>query len=254
MASVSLMPVSARSVSVKKSYFAPRRTCGRSERSSGSMRFSFSCWISAIEQGKRISRLSFSPCPSKCCRPLRNWPLRTASATSGLAAKYPDSSKLSGVAIASSVTSIVAALRNHLPQRCDLQGVKMIADRACNEARSDRRAVVMQDRHEARRIDVALGGDQRAELPVAVLLDHEHEVVVGDEITDVLMEREAAHAQHVERRPVRRHHVDRLVHRGRGRTEVDRPIARALVAFGITAHRPRHEPLRGLELAQEALH
>src|SRR4051812_11543924 len=212
MAPVSAMPLSARNSQVRKSYFAPRRTCGRSRRSSGSMRFSLSCWMSAIEQGKRTSRPSFSPCPSKCCRPLLNWPLRTASATSGLAARYPDSSKFSGVAIASSVTAIVAALRNHLPQRRDFQGVKMIADRACDKACGDRCAIVMQDRYEPHRIDIAFVHDQRAQLAVAVLLDHEHEVVVRDEITDILVEWEAAHAQHVQRRPARRHHVDCLVH------------------------------------------
>src|SRR4051794_14699013 len=254
MAPVSAMPLSARNSPVRKSYFAPRRTCGRSERSSGSMRFSFSCWMSAIEQGKRISRPSFRPCPSKCCRPLLNCPLRTASATSGMAARYPDSAKFSGVAIASSVTAIVAALRTHLPQRCDFQGVKMIADRACDKARGDRCAVVMQDRYEPHRIDIAFVDDQRAQLAVAVLLDHEHEVVLGDEIRNVLVEGEATHPQHVERLTARRHHVDRLVHRGGGRAEINRAVAYALIALGIAAHRPRHQPLRGLELAQEALH
>ena len=39
---------------------------------------------------------------------------------------------------------------------------------------------------------------ERAQLRVAVLLDHEHEIVVGDEVVDRVVEREGAHAQHVE--------------------------------------------------------
>ncbi len=126
----------------------------------------------------------------------------------------------------------------------------MIADRVGDEARGDRRAVEMQDRHQAHRIDVAFGGDQRAQLAVAVLLDHEHEVVVGDEVVDVLMEREAAHAQHVERLAARRDHVDRLVHRRRGRAVIDRAAFGRLL--GVAAHRARHQALGGLELAQAA--
>src|SRR4029077_15641231 len=88
-------------------------------------------------------------------------------------------------------------LRHDFSQRRDFERVEVIADRVGDEARGDRRAVEVQDRHEAHRIDVALDGDQRAQLAVAVLLDDEHEIVVGDEVVDVLMEREAAHAQHV---------------------------------------------------------
>ena len=60
------------------------------------------------------------------------------------------------------------------------------------------RAVVVQDRHQPRRIDAAFVDDQRAQLRVAVLLDHEHEVVVGDEVLDRVVEREGAHPQQVE--------------------------------------------------------
>ena len=79
-----------------------------------------------------------------------------------------------------------------------LQRVEMVADGAGDEAGGDRRAVVVQDRHQPRRIDAAFVDQQRAQLRVAVLLDHEHEVVLGDEVGDVLVEREGAHAQHVE--------------------------------------------------------
>ena len=52
---------------------------------------------------------------------------------------------------------------------------------AGDETRGDRRAVVVQDRHQPHRIDAAFVDDQRAQLRVAVLLDHEDEIVVGDE-------------------------------------------------------------------------
>ena len=68
--------------------------------------------------------------------------------------------------------------------RLHLQLVEMVADRLGDEAGGDRRAVVMQDRHQPHRIDAAFVDDQRAQLRVAVLLDHEDEIVVGDETVD----------------------------------------------------------------------
>jgi hypothetical protein len=76
-----------------------------------------------------------------------------------------------------------------------LSCVEVVADRVGDEARGDRRAVVVQDRHQPHRIDAAFVDDQRAQLRVAVLLDHEDEVVVGDEARDAGMEREGADAQ-----------------------------------------------------------
>ena len=67
-----------------------------------------------------------------------------------------------------------------------------------DEARGDRRAVVVQDRHQPHRIDAAFVDDQRAQLGVAVLLDHEHEVVLVDEVGRRWVEREGADAQPVE--------------------------------------------------------
>ena len=49
-----------------------------------------------------------------------------------------------------------------------------------------------------RRIDHALVDQQHAQLRVAVLLDHEHLIVIGDELADLVAEREGAHAQRVE--------------------------------------------------------
>ena len=46
-----------------------------------------------------------------------------------------------------------------------------------DEPRGDRRAVVVQDRHQPRRIDAAFVDEQRSQLRIAVLLDHEHELV-----------------------------------------------------------------------------
>src|SRR5215471_21673197 len=71
--------------------------------------------------------------------------------------------------------------RHHLAQGDDLERVEMVADRARNEAGGDWRAVVMQDRHQADRVDAALVDDERAQLAVAVLLHDEHEIVVGHE-------------------------------------------------------------------------
>ena len=58
------------------------------------------------------------------------------------------------------------------------------ADRVCDETRSDRCTVVMADRHQPHRIDAVLVDDQRTKLGVAVLLDHIHEIMVGDETRD----------------------------------------------------------------------
>ena len=56
----------------------------------------------------------------------------------------------------------------------------MVADSAGNEPRGYRCAVIMQHRYEPHRIDAAFVHNQRAQLRVTVLLDHEDEVVVRD--------------------------------------------------------------------------
>ena len=133
-----------------------------------------------------------------------------------------------------------------------LRRIEMLADRARDEARGDRRAVVVQDRHQADRIDAAFVDDQRAQLGVAVLLDHEHEVVVGDEAGHAGVEREGAHAQPVERVAAGLDQVDRLVHRRRGRAVIDHAVFGRLVGIGL--QRARHQVLGGLELAHQPLH
>ena len=84
---------------------------------------------------------------------------------------------------------------------------RRVADLAGDEARGDRRAVIVQDRHQADRIDAAFVDDQRAQLGVAVLLDHEDEVVVGEEARDAGMEREGADAQPIELMAARFEHA-----------------------------------------------
>src|SRR6476469_1268537 len=100
--------------------------------------------------------------------------------------------------------------RYDLAQRRHLQSLEMVADRVRDEARGDRRAVVVKDRHQADRIDAAFVDDQRAQLGVAVLFDHEHEVMVGDEAGHAGMERKGAYANPVERVTAGLDQVDRL--------------------------------------------
>ena len=52
--------------------------------------------------------------------------------------------------------------RYDLAQRGHLQRLEMVADRVRDEARGDRRAVVVKDRHQADRIDAAFVDDERA--------------------------------------------------------------------------------------------
>src|SRR5215475_6552065 len=144
-----------------------------------------------------------------------------------------------------------ASLTDH-PERRHLEGVQILPDRAGDEPRRNRGAVVVQDRHDPDRIDAALVHDQRAQLSVAVLLDQEHELVLGNEIWHVLMEREGADAQHVEAVAALLQHHDRLVHGGRRRTIIDHAAFGRLV--GVAADGARDEVLGGLELAQQALH
>ena len=68
----------------------------------------------------------------------------------------------------------------------------MVADRARDEARGDRGAVIVQDRHQAYRIDAVFVDDQLTKLRIAVLFDHINKVVIGDEARDAGMEREGS--------------------------------------------------------------
>ena len=68
--------------------------------------------------------------------------------------------------------------------------VDPIADRAGNEARGDRRAVIMQDFHQLLRIDLKLIDQKRAQLGVAVLLDDETRSCSAMKCGDLVAERE----------------------------------------------------------------
>ena len=72
----------------------------------------------------------------------------------------------------------------HHPQRRNLQRIQILPDRARDEPRGDRGAVVVQDRHQAHRVDAAFVDDEAAQLGVAVLLHQKYEIVLGDEILD----------------------------------------------------------------------
>ena len=110
----------------------------------------------------------------------------------------------------------------------------------------------MQDRHQADRIDAVLVDDQLAQLAIAVLFDHVHEIMVGDEARHAGMEREGADAHAVELMSARFQQADRLVHRWRRRAEIDHAVFGRLGGVGL--QRPRHHVLRRLELAHQPLH
>ncbi len=110
----------------------------------------------------------------------------------------------------------------------------------------------MQDRHQPDGVDAVLVDDQLTQLRVAVLLDHVDEVVIGDEARDAGVEREGTDAHAVELMAARLQNSDRLVHRGRGRAEIQHAVFGRLRRIGL--QRPRHHVLRGLELAHQALH
>src|ERR1700730_11308701 len=76
--------------------------------------------------------------------------------------------------------SSVVRSRHDFPQRSYLELIQVIPDGLGDEARRYRRAVVMQDWNEPHRIDAELVDDQRAQLAVAILLDHIDEVMLGD--------------------------------------------------------------------------
>ena len=128
----------------------------------------------------------------------------------------------------------------------------MLRDLVDDEARGDRRAVVVQDRDQARRVEPASLTSSVLQLRIAVLLDHEHPRMRRDEIVDLVLEREAAHPQRVDMNASLGEHVQRFVHRRAGRAVEDRAEARRL--FGRIQQRFRNERLGRLELLQQALH
>ncbi|MFN9941064.1 MAG: hypothetical protein ACK56I_16460, partial [bacterium] len=83
--------------------------------------------------------------------------------------------------------------------------------------------VVVQDLHQASRIDGKLVDEQRVHLRIAVLLDHEHRVVRIDELPDAIGKREGAQAQAVERHASGVELLEGFVHCGCGGAEIQDP-------------------------------
>ncbi len=130
-------------------------------------------------------------------------------------------------------------------------GSHAAGDHAGDVACRDRRAVIVQQRDEARGIDPAFGDEQLLQLRVAVLLDHEHLIMRLDELRHLVGKGEGAHAQRVQMQSVFVQRLQRFVHRHAGGAEIDRAPARR--RLGGAQDRARHQRLGGLELAQQAL-
>src|ERR1700694_2424709 len=120
----------------------------------------------------------------------------------------------------------------YLAQRSDLELILVVADGAGDEAGGIRWPVKRADRPQPHRIDAVLVDDQRTKLRVAILLDHIDEVVVGDEACDAGMEREGADPQAIELLSARLQKLDRFIHRGRSRAEIDHAVFGGLGGVG----------------------
>src|SRR4051812_1026117 len=86
---------------------------------------------------------------------------------------------------------LVLLYRSHVERRDDL------GDLAGDEAGGDRRAIEVQDGDQACGVDARFVHEQRLQLRIAVLLDDEYLRVRGDEVGDLLLERECANAKGV---------------------------------------------------------
>ena len=106
----------------------------------------------------------------------------------------------------------------------------------------------MQQRAQFRLLDLRLERQQRTHLRVAVLLDHEHEAVGGEELLDLVAEREGLDPQVVERNALAAQHVERFAHGTVGAAEGDQ---RDLDARILLHQRCGHELPCGGELAQQ---
>src|SRR6266478_7295817 len=112
--------------------------------------------------------------------------------------------------------------RQRLFERGEGDDGEHVGDRLDDEARGNRRAVVMEDRNEAGRIEIAFADQQGPQLRVAVLLDNKNPLVAGDKIEDVVMEREGADTHRVDMDAAVLERVERFGHRRGGRTEIQR--------------------------------
>ncbi len=93
----------------------------------------------------------------------------------------------------------------------------------------------------------------RAHLRVAVLLDDEHRVVLGDETLDRFGEREGAHAHRVDVHAIGLEHVA-APRPSPGWSSRSRSTPKRVFCAAGAHDRLRHQLARGLELAQQALH
>src|SRR5687767_3346610 len=82
--------------------------------------------------------------------------------------------------------------------RADIERRDDLRDLLLDEARGDRRAVVVQDGDERSGVDAGVVDEQSLQLRVAVLLDDEHLRVRGDEVEDLVLEGKGADAKCVD--------------------------------------------------------
>src|SRR5688500_10332577 len=134
----------------------------------------------------------------------------------------------------------------------DIERRDDLGDFLGDEARGDRRAVVVQDRDQARRVDAGVVDEQGLDLRIAVLLDDEDFAVRGHEVEELVLEREAADSQCVDENALRGKGLQSLMHRRAGRAVVDAAEARRHLGRG--QNRLRNQGLRVLELLLQALH
>src|SRR3569833_3220984 len=117
-----------------------------------------------------------------------------------------------------------------------------------NERGRNGHAVVMQQRTQLRLLDSRFERQQRTELGISILLDHEQQLVRGKETLDVLTEGEGAHAHVVDVHVVRLQDIHGLVYGPLAATDRDD----ADVASGSSIDNgPRNQLLCGVPLQQQ---
>src|SRR3954464_11513380 len=126
------------------------------------------------------------------------------------------------------------------------------ADRLCDKASRNWRAIVMEHRNKLLWVDCVLGDQQRAQLRVAVLLDDKNTIMCGNKIDDALAEWEGADAQSIYIDAAVAQKNERLVHRGGRGAVMDYTRARR-------SRRPLHDwsghvALSRFKLAKQTLH
>ena len=134
----------------------------------------------------------------------------------------------------------------------DVERRQSSGDLANDKAGGDGRAVIVKDGDKLRRVDIALVDQQHAHLAVAVLLDDEHFVVLGDKTGDLAMKREGAQAHAIQHCAVILERVEGLFHGGGGRPVIDYAEPRRLVCRAMDWK--RYQVARRPELLLRPLH